>query len=309
MPWYEKMWNGIKDFFVNYWPQIIIFFCVLIFGIIVIKIILTIINRAFKKSPRVTSTARHFFLAVIKALLYIIYIIALLSLLGIPTTSMIAILSAFALALSLALQDTMSNLASGVVIVFTKPFSEGDYIEFKDGTAGTVTRITMFNTKLLTPSNQVVIIPNKTAVTGTVTNYSIEEKRRLDIPLSVAYGTDVDKVKEVGLAVAHAHEKVLKDPAPMTRLNNHGESSLDFILRVWVNRADYWDVYFDLKEQVVAAFNENGIEIPFNQLDVHVKEDLIVKEIAESAAKQKANAEAAATSEPAEKPKTTRKKK
>lgn len=308
MPWYQQMWNWIKDFFVNYWPQIIIFVCVLIFGVILIKIILTLLNRAFKKSPRITSTARHFFIAVIKAVLYIIYLIALLSMLGIPTTSMIALLSAFALAISLALQDTMSNLASGVVIIFTKPFSEGDYIEFKDGTAGTVTRITMFNTKLITPSNQVVVIPNKTAVTGTVINYSVEDTRRLEIPLSVAYGTDVDKVKEVGLAVAHAHEKVLKDPAPMTRLNNHGASSLDFILRVWVNRADYWDVYFDLKEQVVAAFNENGIEIPFNQLDVHVKDDVVVKEV-EAAATQKSKAEAAATVEPQDKPKTTRKKK
>ena len=288
MPWYQRMWIWIKDFFVNNWSQIIIFFCVLIFGIIVIKIILTVLNRAFKKSTRVTPTARHFFLSVIKALLYIIYIIALLSMLGVPTTSMIAILSAFALAISLALQDTMSNLASGVVLIFTKPFSEGDYIELSDGSAGTVTRITMFNTKLLTPSNQVVIIPNKTAVTGVVTNFSMENTRRLDIPLSVAYGTDVEKVKEVGLAVANAHEKVLKDPAPMTRLNNHGASSLDFILRVWVQRTDYWSVYYDLKEQVVAAFNENGIEIPFNQLDVHVKEDVVVKEVAKAVEETKA---------------------
>ena len=306
MPWYQKMWNWIKDFFVNNWSQIIIFFCVLIFGIIVIKIILALLNRAFKKSPRITKTARHFFIGVLKAVLYVVYIIALLSMLGIPTTSMIALLSAFALALSLALQDTMSNLAGGVVLVFTKPFSEGDYIEI-NGMAGTVTRITMFNTKLLTPSNQVVVIPNKTAVASNVTNFSTENTRRLDIPLSVAYGTDVDKVKEVCLAVANAHEKVLKDPAPMTRLNNHGASSLDFILRVWVNRADYWDVHFDLKEQVVAAFNENGIEIPFNQLDIHVKEDVTVKEIAEAVTEQRA--EAAATAEPKDKPKTSRKKK
>ncbi|MCH5155738.1 MAG: mechanosensitive ion channel [Clostridiales bacterium] len=315
MPWYEKMWNWIKNFFLNNWSQIIIFFCVLIFGIILIKVILTLLNRAFKKSTRVTPTARHFFIGVIKAVLYVVYIIALLSMLGIPTTSMIALLSAFALAVSLALQDTISNLASGVVIVFTKPFSEGDYIEL-DGMAGTVTRITMFNTKLLTPSNQVVIIPNRTAVAANVTNYSLEETRRLEIPLSVAYGTDVEKVKEAGLAVAHAHEKVLKDPAPMTRLNNHGASSLDFILRVWVNRADYWPVYFDLKEQVVAAFNENGIEIPFNQLDVHVKDD-VVKEIEAAVVQQEAAVIEKPQSEPkpqkateqSDKPKTSRKKK
>ncbi|MCH5162070.1 MAG: mechanosensitive ion channel [Clostridiales bacterium] len=287
MPWYEKMWTWIKDFFVNNWTTIVIFFCVLIFGIIFIKIILAVINRAFKRSQKITPTAGHFFISVIKAVLYIIYIIALFSLLGIPTTSMIALLSAFALALSLALQDTMSNLASGVVLVFTKPFSEGDYVEFNDGTAGTVVKINMFNTHLRTPSNQIVVIPNKTAVTGTVTNFSVEETRRMDVPLSVAYGTDVDKVKEIGLAVAAAHEKVLKDPAPMTRLNNHGASSLDFILRVWVQRTDYWDVYFDLREQVIAAFNENGIEIPFNQLDVHVKDDAAEKEL-EKAVSEKA---------------------
>ena len=288
MPWYQRFGNWIKNFFFSNWQQIIVFFCVLVFGIIVIKIILAVLNRAFKKSQRVNITARHFFLGVIKALLYIIYLIALFSLLGVPTTSMIALLSAFALALSLALQDTMSNLASGVVLVFTKPFSEGDYIELSDGAAGTVTKITMFNTHLRTPSNQVVIVPNKTAVTCNTTNYSMENTRRLDIPLSVAYGTDVDKVKEVGLAVAHAHQKVLKDPAPMTRLNNHGASSLDFILRVWVKSSDYWDTYFDLKEQVVAAFNENGIEIPFNQLDVHVKEEAGIKETEKTEAEAKA---------------------
>lgn len=273
MPWYQTAWEWIKDLFVNNWTKIIIFFGVLIFGIILIKIILAVINKSFKKSKRLTPTVSHFFASIIKTLLYIIYVIALLSLLGVPTTSMIAILSAFALAISLALQDTMSNLASGVVLIFTKPFSEGDYVEFSNGASGTVTRINMFNTKLRTPSNQVVTIPNKTAVECNIVNYSVEDTRRLDIPLSVAYGTDVDKVKEVGLAVAAAHEKVLKDPAPMVRLNNHGESSLDFILRVWVQRSDYWDTYFDLKEQTVKAFAENGIEIPFNQLDVHVKDD------------------------------------
>ena len=273
MPWYQTAWEWIKDLFVNNWTKIIIFFGVLIFGIILIKIILAVINKSFKKSKRLTPTVSHFFASIIKTLLYIIYVIALLSLLGVPTTSMIAILSAFALAISLALQDTMSNLASGVVLIFTKPFSEGDYVEFSNGASGTVTRINMFNTKLRTPSNQVVTIPNKTAVECNIVNYSVEDTRRLDIPLSVAYGTDVDKVKEVGLAVAAAHEKVLKDPAPMVRLNNHGESSLDFILRVWVQRSDYWDTYFDLKEQTVKAFAENGIEIPFNQLDVHVKDE------------------------------------
>ena len=290
MPWYETAWNWIKDFFVNHWQTIIIFFVVLIFGLIVIKIVLTVLNRAFKKSKRITPTARHFFMGLLQAFLYIIYIIALLTLLGIPTTSVIALLSAFALAISLSLQDTMSNLASGVVLVFTKPFSEGDYIELKDGTAGTVTRINMFNTKLRTPSNQVVTIPNKTVVEANVTNYSVEETRRLDITLSVAYGTDIDKVKEVGVLVANAHEKVLKDPAPTTRLNNHGASSLDFLLRVWVKRDDYWPVYFDLKEQVVSAFNAAGIEIPFNQLDIHVKDDSVIKELAPNARPEDARA-------------------
>lgn len=303
------MWNWIKDFFLNNWSQIIIFFCVLIFGIILIKVILALLNKTFKKSQRVNATARHFFIGVIKAVLYIVYIIALLSLLGIPTTSMIALLSAFALAISLALQDTISNLASGVVLIFTKPFSEGDYIELSGGAAGTVTRITMFNTHLRTPSNQVVIIPNRTAVSCNTTNYSIEGTRRLEIPLSVAYGTDVEKVKNVGLAVATAHEKVLSDPAPMARLNNHGSSSLDFILRVWVKKDDYWDVYFDLKEQVVAAFNENGIEIPFNQLDLHVKEEVVVKELNKAVADKKAETETADTTEAqVEKPKKRSKK-
>lgn len=272
VPWYSALWEKLTTFLSNNMHTIITFFCVLILGIIVIKFLVLIVKRMFNRS-KVNVTAAHFLTAVIKAMLYIIYIIALLSLLGVPTTSMIALLSAFALAVSLALQDTISNLASGVVLVFTKPFGEGDFVELQSGLTGTVQNITMFSTRLLTPDNKVVVVPNNSVVSAGITNYSTMDTRRLDITLSVAYGTDLDKVKEIGLGLAAAHELVLDDPAPTVRLTDHGQSSLDFSMRVWVKKENYWPVSFDLKEQVVKAFAENGIEIPFNQLDVHVKND------------------------------------
>ena len=138
------------------------------------------------------------------------------------------------------------------------------------GTSGTVEHILITCTKLKTGDNKVVTIPNSTVTASTITNYSTKGTRRLDLTFSAAYGTDVALVKETILAVIARHDEIFKDPAPMVRLTEHGASSIDFVVRVWLKGGDYWSVNFDLKEEVYAAFNEKGIEIPFPQMDVHV---------------------------------------
>lgn len=269
---FENLWNAIRNFFIENWVQITVFAAVLVFGYIAIKIAVWIFGRMFRRTKLNNNAAGSFLLSVIKVFLYVIYLIALLALLGVPVTSMIAVLSAFALAVSLALQGTFSNFASGIVIISTKPFGEGDFVDI-GGQAGTVKSVTIFNTHLVTPDNKAITLPNSTVVNADVINYSAYPTRRLDLTVSAAYGSDIEKVKAVIGGVLQKHEEILKDPAPTVRLAEHGASSLDFAVRVWVSGADYWNVNFALKEELYDAFNENEISIPFNQLDVHVIKD------------------------------------
>lgn len=238
-------------------------------GLLAIKIAVAIFRRVFNKA-HLENIVKNFIVSTIKIILVLIYFIALLSILGVPTTSLIAILSAAGLAISLALTQSLSNLASGFIIITSKPFVEGDYVEI-GSSAGSVERITIIHTILKTPNNIKIILPNSTVTTSNIVNYSTNTTRRLDITVSVAYGTDIELVKRVVRQVVEEHELVLKDPTPFIRLNAAASSSLDFALRVWVNRENFWDVNFDLREQIVKTLYENHIEIPYNQLDVTIK--------------------------------------
>lgn len=268
MQFFADLWDAVYRFILANFNKILIFAAVLILGYIAVKIIVHIFRRAMNKS-RLKGAAGDFLTSLIRVVLLAIYLIALLALLGVPTTSIIALFSACALAVSLALQGTFSNVAAGLVIVATKPFEEGDFVDI-GGTSGTVETITIFSTKLKTGDNKVIVIPNGTVSASNITNYSTKPTRRLDLTFSVAYGSDVEKVKSIILGVIAKHDEILSDPAPMVRLTEHGASSLDFVTRVWVNQADYWSVNFDLKEEALAALEGADIAIPFPQLDVHV---------------------------------------
>jgi small conductance mechanosensitive channel len=172
-------------------------------------------------------------------------------------------------AVGLALQGALSNFAGGLMILIFKPFKVGDFIE-NGAVMGTVKDITIIYTILHTVDNKVVTIPNGTLTNSNVINYSALPSRRVDIKFSAGYHDDIEKVKSVLMGVAEAHEKVLKDPAPFVRLTAQGSSSLDYTFRVWCAGPDYWDVYFDMMERVKMAFDENGISIPFQQVDVHM---------------------------------------
>lgn len=265
---FTNLFNTVKNTVVGNWHNILRFVIVLVVGLVVVKLLARFVKSAINKSKLKGATG-NFIYSLIKVALLALYVIILLSMLGVDTTSLVAIFSVLTLAISLAVQGIVSNLASGITLVVTKPFEEGDFVDI-GGASGTVETITIFSTKLRTGDNKVIILPNGNVTSQNIINYSTKGTRRLDLTVSAAYGTDVEKVKETVLAVIARHKEIFDDPAPMVRMTEHGASSIDFAVRVWLNGSDYWNVNFDLKEEIYQAFAENGIEIPFPQMDVHV---------------------------------------
>lgn len=268
--WLLNLWETMKNTVMANWHNILKFLLVLVVGIIVIRVVLSIVKKLLNgEKSKLKGAAGNFLISLIKAALVCLYVIILLATLGVDTTSLVAIFSVLTLAVSLAVQGVISNLASGIMLVVTKPFEEGSFVDI-GGASGTVEKINITCTKLKTGDNKVIVIPNSTVTSSNIINYSAKETRRVDLTFSVAYGSDVEKVKAVVLGVIAKHEEILTDPAPMVRLTEHGASSLDFVTRVWVKQSDYWPVTFDLKEEVLSAFDEAGISVPFPQLDVHM---------------------------------------
>lgn len=241
---------------------------VLFIGFKIAKWVVKLVSkgRAFQKLDK---SVQSFLLSFVKVILYALVIASAAIIWGIPTTSFMTIFTSAGVAIGLALQGALSNFAGGLMILIFKPFKIGDFIE-NGAVMGTVKDITIIYTILHTVDNKVVTIPNGTLTNSNVINYSTLPVRRVDIKFSAGYHDDIDKVKSVLMSVAEAHEKVLKDPAPFIRLTAQAASSLDYTFRVWVNGADYWEVYFDMMERVKKAFDENGISIPFQQVDVHM---------------------------------------
>lgn len=202
-------------------------------------------------------------------MLKILLFISVASMVGIATTSFVAILGAVGLAVGLALQGSLGNLAGGVLILFFKPFKVRDFIEAQ-GSLGKVDSINILNTVLKTPDNKTVIIPNGQLSSGIVTNFSTEAQRRVDMTFGIGYGDDIIKAKETLKKLISDDGRILKDPEPMVVLSALADSSVNFTVRVWVNSADYWDVFFDMHEKVKLTFDREGISIPFPQTDVHL---------------------------------------
>ena len=214
----------------------------------------------------------RFLLSSLRFVLNAVVLISAALVLGVPSASFIAILGSAGLAVGMALQGSLSNLAGSIMLVIFKPFKVGDYIE-TSGVAGTVEEINVFYTVLNTPDNKRITLPNGAVSNGTIVDYSTNENRRVELVFGAAYGTDVTKMKELMMNVAVNHPLVLKDPAPAALFAAQNASSLDFKLRVWCKSADYWTVNFEVFEQVHEAMLASGIEIPFPQMDVHVKND------------------------------------
>lgn len=264
----EAFLNYITEIGTQVGLKIVLGLVLLILGLKLSKVLIKAIgNRgAFQ---RLESSVQSFIKSLLKIVLYALVISSVAILWGVPTTSFVTVFTSAGVAVGLALQGALSNFAGGLMILFFKPFSVGDYIDCGSA-AGTVAEITVIYTILNTPDNKKITVPNGSLMNSSITNYSDEPVRRVDIDVSASYNNDIEQVKTVLLGLAEKHEKVLKDPAPMARLNKHAGSSLDYVFRVWAKAEDYWDVYFDLTEQVKVAFDESGIEIPYPQLDVHM---------------------------------------
>lgn len=264
----EQILNGLIDDVANFGKRLIIAILVLIIGRIIIKWAVKLLTKskfAEKNDKTVVTVLSHF----ITAGLYIVLCITIIGILGVNTASVITVLASAGVAIGLALQGALSNIAGGIMILILRPFRVGDFCEIA-GKSGTVTDVGIFYTTITTGDNKVVTIPNGTVMGDNITNYSVKDTRRVDLVFNVAYGTDIEKVKSILLEEAGKHPLTLKDPAPFARLTNHAESSIDFTLRVWAENKNYWQVNFDLLETINKRFAAEGIEIPFNQLDVHV---------------------------------------
>ena len=236
------------------------------------KLIKFLMNR-FKRSKlyqKMDPGLASFMASGSRIVLYIILILMCFGVLGIETASFLALFTSGGVAIGLAFQGAVTNLAGGVMILLFHPFRVGDYIETTE-IAGTVNAISVLYTVVLTPDNKRVTVPNGSLTNAAITNYSAEGQRRVELTFSVSYDCDIDKVKQILLSVAESDPKSLKVPAPLARMKTQSASSLDFVLRVWCAPENYWDLYFDLNENVKKALDEAGMEIPFPQMDVHMR--------------------------------------
>lgn len=272
MDWKET-WTHVKDFALKfldgYGKSIALAIVVLALGLVVVTIIKRAVKRISTKSRKIDNSATAFVTSVVSLIAYVALILCVIGALGFSTANIIAALSSVMLAIALGLQNTLASLANGILLIFSKPFKAGDFVDI-GGTSGTVKEIKLFSVKIVTPDNLTIVIPNNTVFNATITNYSKMSLRRLDIVLPMSYDIEVERVKKLVNEYVVKDARIAKTPAPFFRLTEYGASSLNFTLRVWTNLDDFWTVKFDLLEGLFTMLRENGLEIPFDQLDVHV---------------------------------------
>ncbi len=257
----------LQEFAVTYGGKLIGALLLLIIGFKVANII-TKKAAASKAFSKIDVSTKGFIINVLGVLIKVIIGITALAIMGVPMTSMIAVIGSCGLAVGLALQGSLSNIAGGFIILVLKPFTVGDFITSGD-IAGTVEEISIFHTKVVTVDNRRIIVPNSAISNATLTNVSALKERRVDLTFTAAYQNDIDTVEKVLTEVCEKHALVLKNPEPFARLSAHKDCALEYTVRAWCKAEDYWTVYFDLIKDVKNAFDKNGISIPYPQIDVH----------------------------------------
>ncbi|MDN3653647.1 mechanosensitive ion channel [Thalassotalea ponticola] len=265
---YDKVVSDLTNMVVFYGPKLIAAIVIFIVGSWVIKGVMLALNRALDKADA-DASLRPFIRGLCEALLKILLVITVLSMLGIEMTSFVAILGAAGLAVGMALSGTLQNFAGGVMILLFKPYKIGDVIDAQ-GYVGKVSEIQIFNTILKTPDNKTIIIPNGGLATGSMINYSTEQTRRVDWTFGIAYGDDIDQAKAVIRKLCDADQRILNEPEVLIAVSALADSSVNFTVRAWVQASDYWDVFFDMNENIYKRFNQEGLNIPFPQMDVHL---------------------------------------
>jgi small conductance mechanosensitive channel len=261
----------VKDWLINLGSEaslrLLAFALILIVGIIVIQIILAILGKALKKT-KMEKAAHTLIRSVTRILLYLLLGLAAASSLGIDVTGIVALASVFTLALSLSLQNSLTNLIGGFTLLSTKPFKSGDYVEIA-GQAGSVTEIGMFYTVLTTPDNKITHIPNNSVVSADITNYTTTGTRRLSIDVSASYDAPTEKVLEALRDAANV-PGILEDPAPFVALTGYGDHAITYTVRVWTKTEDYWTVHYAIHERIRECFAAHGVAMTHPHLNVHL---------------------------------------
>ncbi len=263
----EKILENMQNIGMTAGTRLIGAALILVIGFKLSKYLVKLLSRIFKN---IDPTAQSFLKSFIGIMLKVLIVVSAAGVLGVPMTSVITVVGSCGVAVGLAMQGGLSNLAGGLILMIIKPIRVGDYI-IEESYEGTVTEIGIFYTTLVTYDNRRVLIPNGTLMNSTITAINQLEKRRVDLTFPAAYKTDIDFAREVIARTADEHPLVLKEPEPVIQLSNCGESGIEFTLRAWTKSENYWTVYFALKENVKKAFDKNGIEIPYPQMDVHFK--------------------------------------
>ena len=245
-------------------------FAILIFivGYYATRILVRILRKLLDNAG-VENILVNFISSIVNWLLLLFVIIAALSQLGINTNSLIALIGAAGLAIGLSLQDSLKSFAAGVMLITFRPFKEGDFVE-AGGTSGSVEKSTIFSTTFRTPDNREVIVPNGSIYSNVITNYSAKDTRRIDMVFGIGYGDDIKKAKELIEQIINDDSRILKHPEPLVAVGELADSSVNFEVRPWVKTADYGSVKFDMIEKIKLTFDENGISIPFPQMDIHL---------------------------------------
>jgi len=261
--------NQLVDTYVIPWGlNILLALIIFIIGKFVVNIITKLIVKLLKRS-QMDDILIDFVASILKTILLLFVVIAAMDQLGINTTSLVALLGAAGLAVGLALQSSLQNFAAGVMLIIFRPFKSGDFVEAA-GISGVVEKISIFSSTLRTGDNREVIVPNGSIYGGVIVNFSARDTRRIDMVVGIGYESDIKQARNTLQSLIDADERILKDPEPVIAVAELADSSVNFVVRPWVNSADYWAVKFDLTEKIKLSFDEQGISIPYPQMDVHV---------------------------------------
>ena len=266
----EIAWQKFLQALLNFLPHLFIALVILAVGFLAAKLITKPVKSMLSRT-RLDNVAIRYLVRMLKISIWVLALMMALDTIGVPVTSLLTLLAAVGAAVALAIKDNLANFASGVVLLFTKPFKAGDFIEV-DGESGVIREIEIMHTYLDTPGNTRIAIPNTKMMTATITNYSAHELRRQDLCFSIGYEDDLEAARALLLELVQAHPLVLREPEePAVYVKEHADSAIVLLLRVWSKNEDYWPLQFDLQEKVKLLFDAHGITIPYPQMDVHVK--------------------------------------
>ena len=259
----------MQDYAVPWGIKIALALAIFVIGRWVVKILVNLVKKLLNRSEKMDEMLVNFVASIINAVLLLFVVIAALDQLGVDTTSLVALVGAAGLAIGLALQGSMQNFAAGVMILVFKPFKSGDFVE-AGGVVGVVEQVNIFSSTFRTGDNKEIIVPNGAIYSGAITNYSARDTRRVDMVFGIGYDDDIRQAKAILEKLVSEDERILPEPAPVVALSELADSSVNFIVRPWVNSGDYWAVLWDMNEKVKLAFDEAGISIPYPQMDLHL---------------------------------------